>query len=233
MVLLTAILCTSVLLPCRLFPGPGSNVDRLQKFRRHEHGWAQGKCLGDPVRGRVRESEVQPVGWIQGGRGLLGAEFEPALQRRLGAGLTRLVPVELELWLLGPRGPQRCWRRRRGGRRAVLGESTSSQKATLPDKPLWGPPLITWEPNRVCAGWSVTWLAVGPWAGGLSLDSRLLCWKVRGTRERPAHLSLPERSCAPASRLVGSPSPGSPLSRELSAPRFKDHMDDSWGSMDL
>lgn len=39
-----------------------------------------------------------------------------------------------------------------------------------------------------------------------------------------AHLSLQERSSAQASRSVDSPGPGSPLSRELSAPRSKRHM---------
>lgn len=59
--------------------------------------------------GRVQESEVQAEGWTRRGRGLPGgAGFESARERCLGAGLAGQVPVELELWLLGPRGPLRC-----------------------------------------------------------------------------------------------------------------------------
>ena len=160
------------------FPRP---ADRLQKLWRPEHSGTQGNCLGSFLRPEECKSP-RCKQWVgpREGRGLPGgAGFESARELCLGAGLTRQVQVELELWLLGPRGPLRCGRRRRGGRGAVPRGKVPAAREPHSGTSLSGiPASVTWVPNRVGAGGSATWLAVGPWASGLSLGSPLLCWKV-------------------------------------------------------
>lgn len=102
------------------------------------------------------ESEVQPVGWTQERRGLLGGvELETRTRSAAwGAGLTSKWNWNCGSWV--PAGHSGCGRR--GDRGAVLGEGSNSQRASLPDEPSRGR-----RTGSVLAGRLVGWqLILGP-----------------------------------------------------------------------
>lgn len=75
----------------------------------------------------------------------------------------------------------------------------------------WVPAPVTWAPDPPLPVGPLVGRSVGRWVSGLQPGSRLSCSEVRGTRERPAHLSPPERS--PAPRSVGSAQVPRPAAR--------------------
>lgn len=167
--------------------------------------------------GGDRSGAGLPGGVVPGRRGLWALSAFQGAGPRLGGlgigrfeavGLRRPVPEERELAADGclrtAALPEREEGLRGGPRGRRAGESRGSG-TSLP----WVPPPSRGLQTRPLPLGPLVGPSVGRWVSGLLLGSRLSCSEVGGIRERPAHLSRPERS--PAPRSVGSPHSPGPL----------------------
>lgn len=167
---LTAAFRTSVQLPGRHFPRPGSNADRLQKLRRPEHSGAQGKWHRAPG---YRKSDRPRCNWWvspREGRGLLGwAELESARELAGGANPCGTGTVALRSPWATADGEKEEWWQRGGPRgRPQQPESHTPGKAFLGSPP----PSRGSRTGLVLAGWPLGWqLVLGPVASRWVLGS--------------------------------------------------------------